>query len=734
MKIMIVSGNLLRIPVLLIIVVMLAFSQNSNAQSQLRVLPLGNSITRGSMCLNGDIYDCTEGLQDSKAIGYRNRLYNLLSNSGYYVDFVGGNKYGYTIMSDSDNAGFSGIKDQQLADIMESGTADSPWGQVTPGPYLDYYPADIVLLEIGTNDVLALEHNDVSNVSRLLDAIDDYEVASGRPVLVFLAKIISPANYTCNSHVNTATYNSKLYTMAQNRISNGDKIVWVDLHCGAGINYYTDMVDQVHPNQTGYDKMADKWFAVIDAYNTAPVVSQIPNQVISHGGSFAQINLDNYVSDAEDSPQDIIWSVSPSFPVHFNVTIDENRRVTVTPKDAEWSGYEDIVFVAMDRGKVVSGLQKTDNCMTRFTVDWLPEIIGQQDLTISEGQSLNITLDKLIITDPENAPAGLYVVVSPGSNYSVNGTSITPQQDFFGQLTVPVKVVDGGTESNTYPLLVDVVRVNFPPVITSTPVLIAYTNGLYQYNVTATDPDPENVLSYSAPQKPAWMQINGSTGLLSGIPARGEEGFHDVTVRVTDGNSVDDQSFTVEVILQNQAPVITTLPEITATAGETYTYGILATDADNDPLFYFNSTLPEWLEFIAAAQVAIGIPSNSDTGENLVILGVTDQIDTTYQAFMIDVSFTSGYMEAEFGLNHLIYPNPVHDHVVIDLAHLYNPGDGVSFQLFDMTGKKVMQRELTGPVTEISLLSQELSAGIYTYQLGFQSAENRIITGKLIIR
>ncbi len=241
---------------------------------------------------------------------------------------------------------------------------------------------------------------------------------------------------------------------------------------------------------------------------------------------------------------------------------------------------------------------------------------------------------------------------------------------------MPVKVVDAGTESNTYPLLVDVVRVNFPPVITSTPVLTAYTNGLYQYAVTATDPDPGDVLAYSASQKPAWMQINGSTGLLSGIPARGEEGFYNITVQVTDGNSVDDQSFTVEVILQNQAPVINTLPEITATAGLTYTYGILATDADNDPLYYFNSTLPKWLEFIAAAQVAIGIPSSSDIGENLVILGVTDQIDTTYQAFMIDVSFTSGYMETEIDLNNMIYPNPVHDRLVIDLAHLYNPGNG----------------------------------------------------------
>ena len=730
---MIASRYFSTIPIILLFTLLMAFSQKAIAQSQLRILPLGNSITRGSMCTNGDINTCV-GLPDGQAVGYRKELFSLLNSSGYNFDFVGGNKYGYSYMSDPDNAGFSGIKDQQLADIMESGTTGTPWGQVTPGPYLNYYDTDIVLLHIGTNDVLADEYNDVSNVSRLLDAIDDYEIANGRPILVFLARIISPANNPCNSEFKTKTYNNKLISMAQSRINAGDKIVIVDMDCGAGINYYTDMVDQVHPTQTGYDKMAAKWFSAIDAVNTAPVVSQIPNQTIAQGGSFTQINLDNYVYDAEDSPQDIIWSTSPSNPVHYTVTIDENRKATVTPKDSQWSGYEDIIFVAMDRGKVVSGLQKTDNCITRFSVDWLPEIIGQHEIRISEGQAYQITLGDLILNDPDNAPTGLYVVVSPGSNYSVNGTTITPQQDFFGQLSVPVKVIDGGTESNTYPLVVEVARLNYPPVITSAPVLEAFTNGLYQYPVTATDPDPEDVLIYSAPQKPGWLQINGSTGLLSGIPERGEEGSYDITVEVSDGNYVDDQSFTVEVILQNQAPVITSAPQTAATAGQTYTYGLIATDADNDPLTYFTTSVPGWLDFIAAAQVAIGVPSNSDSGENLVIFGVTDQIDTTFQAFIIDVSLVAGSRVLESDLTPMIYPNPAHDILVLDLTQSYNVGEKVSFELYDMTGKKVIERALTGPITEISLLSHGLTEGIYLYQLNFQSAQNKLITGKLLVR
>ena len=139
------------------------------AQDELRILPLGNSITRGSMCLNGNISGCVR-IDDSVAIGYRKRLDSLMNDASYNIDLVGNAQYGYAQMSDPDNAGFGGIRDDQLALVMETGTS-SHTGQVTPGPYLDYYPADIILLHIGTNDVYAGDYS-TADVGRILDAID----------------------------------------------------------------------------------------------------------------------------------------------------------------------------------------------------------------------------------------------------------------------------------------------------------------------------------------------------------------------------------------------------------------------------------------------------------------------------------------------------------------------------------------------------------------------------------
>lgn len=335
------------------------------AQQSLKILPLGNSVTRGSMCLNGDINTCVR-LEDPQSVGYRQRLYNLLNNSGYTIDFVGSQQYGTALMSDPDNAGFSGIRSDKLADIMQTGTS-SYTGQVAPGAYLNYYPADIVLLHIGTNDVL--DGNYSSNgIARILDAIKNYETASGKPVLVLLAKIISVRDYACNTHSGTIAFNNNLVTMAQTRINNGDHIVLVDMECGAGMNYSTDLVDQVHPNQAGYNKMADKWYGVIHNYNNAPVVAGIPDQSVKMKESFSAVALDLYVADLEDSPRDITWKIIPADPNHLNITVDVNRIAHITVKDPLWQGSETVEFVATDRGRVLTQLQKSHSTPVTFTV------------------------------------------------------------------------------------------------------------------------------------------------------------------------------------------------------------------------------------------------------------------------------------------------------------------------------------------------------------------------------
>jgi len=203
------------------------FSNNTNAPGTDAIMPLGDSITEGS---------------------YRYYLWSLLVNSGHNnVNFVGSlyKMYNNTTVDsrvyDQDHEGHFGWRDDQIA--------ASVYG------WLQQNPPDIILLHIGTN---GLEESP-AHVADILNEIDRYESNYSRHIKVILARIINRNPYSAL----TSTFNSNVAAMAQTRINSGDDIVIVDMENGAGINYSTDMYDDKHPNEYGYQKMANLWFSTL---------------------------------------------------------------------------------------------------------------------------------------------------------------------------------------------------------------------------------------------------------------------------------------------------------------------------------------------------------------------------------------------------------------------------------------------------------------------------------------
>ncbi len=63
------------------------------------------------------------------------------------------------------------------------------------------------------------------------------------------------------------------------------------------------------------------------AVNDAPVVTNIPNQTIAEGGTFATINLDNYVSDVDNTDAEMTWTYSGNTQLTVSIV---NRVATIT--------------------------------------------------------------------------------------------------------------------------------------------------------------------------------------------------------------------------------------------------------------------------------------------------------------------------------------------------------------------------------------------------------------------
>ncbi|MEJ2722629.1 MAG: GDSL-type esterase/lipase family protein, partial [bacterium] len=219
-----------------------------------RIMPLGDSITRG-------VFGSPTG------VGYRRPLWMLLASGGCDVDFVGQFQDGTPADFDRDHYGIDGERDDEVAANVYG--------------YLQSHPADIILLHIGTN---ALDTNP-GDVENILDEIDRFEADSSVTITVLLARIINRNPYSST----TTQFNDNVEAMALDRINNPtndaypDNIIIVDMEDGAGINYATDLADVVHPNDTGYEKMADLWYAHLDTLICGTNVSGVT--VTSTSGS-----------------------------------------------------------------------------------------------------------------------------------------------------------------------------------------------------------------------------------------------------------------------------------------------------------------------------------------------------------------------------------------------------------------------------------------------------------------
>lgn len=101
-------------------------------------------------------------------------------------------------------------------------------------------------------------------------------------------------------------------------------------------------------------------------------------------------------------------------------------------------------------------------------VNRVPEITGQSTLQVDEDQSLTLQLTHLTVVDQDsNYPQGFSLNVGSGNDYSVSGTTVAPNANFFGRLTVPVTVNDGKNTSKPFNLSITVTPVDDVPTLTS---------------------------------------------------------------------------------------------------------------------------------------------------------------------------------------------------------------------------------------------------------------------------
>jgi len=357
-------------------------SSPAEAVPPIRIMPLGDSIT-----YDNNIDDVINPRPTGLRTAYRQPLWlKLTQDGGYAVDFVGSVVAGQDVVPafDPDNEGHPGWRGEDIADNIYGWLHDNP--------------ADIILLHIGTND-LNQNNNDTSaaDVQDILDEIDRYEDNYGVAVTVFLARIINTANHICPNGSYTTTFNDNVAAMVLGRPS--DKIVMVDMECGAGLDYGVDttdpyaydMYDFLHPNPSGYAKMAQVWFNSLAAY----------------------------LGTAGQGSINIVKATQPAGGAGFGFSSDLGAFTLADGQSTNFSGLEARNYKIAESLQQGWSLQSVNCSGGDFT-------LNNDGVTVHLGKAQNITCTFTNV-QPAIIPSGTYLDAGSGSPlyFSFNGGSFS---------------------------------------------------------------------------------------------------------------------------------------------------------------------------------------------------------------------------------------------------------------------------------------------------------------------
>lgn len=249
-------------------------------EKTIKIMSIGDSITDGY------------GVDGS----YRKFLYHNLTEKGYSIDMVGPNwSWGNADYTDSETSetftydaahcGYSGYAIKEYSG--RSGILET----IKNGNYLSEHSPDIVILQIGTNDVI--DNHEIDSAGERLEVLADYilsNISSESALFITTIPNLDPnrsdvyswfGNYRHSADWQTNYTDEQVEENVQAQINNYNaqvkKLVEAKQTSGVTNIYYgninsvvtdvkTQLGDGVHPNNVGYKLMGEYWTGVIDSY------------------------------------------------------------------------------------------------------------------------------------------------------------------------------------------------------------------------------------------------------------------------------------------------------------------------------------------------------------------------------------------------------------------------------------------------------------------------------------
>ena len=350
----------------------------------------------------------------------------------------------------------------------------------------------------------------------------------------------------------------------------------------------------------------------VSAVNDPPVVTDIPGQTIAEGGSFTAINLDDYVSDPDNSDAEMIWTYSGNTQLSVSIV---DRVATISAPNPDWYGSETITFKATDPGGLFSTdaatfiVLKSTSCPPNMTHYWklnetsgstYDDFVGTGDANCSgpcpspatgivDGAQSFAGAQRVVVADDGTFDWG------PSSSFSIefwmrkNSLSSTVEA-ITGRTQLPqvwqvgvwsdsriyLQLKDNGGEVNLTSKLPIAAAVWYHVVVVrdgSANTVSLYKDGIQDTTTSMAFPQG---FSSSAPMTIGWFESPPSYFYYRGLVD--EVALYDRAITVQEIQDHYDRGrlggigYCDEVLV----PIITSTPQTTALGGRMYTYDVEA--------------------------------------------------------------------------------------------------------------------------------------------------------------
>jgi len=258
-------------------------------------------------------------------------------------------------------------------------------------------------------------------------------------------------------------------------------------------------------------------------------------------------NNNNGGTQAQDNGHDNVW----------NATATGNYWFDWTSPDVDVNGIVDIPYDI----NIASGFK--DYYPLTSVMGW-PKMLNSNLLKINQSELYSVQYSASDIDTAIGSLIWDWDTNSTWLDFTDELLSGTPTLDDVGFYFVNISVSDGPHTIFTN-FTVEVINNTDPefqnkfPIITTMPLVTCLEDDLYYLDLNASDPDIGDVLTWEIITDAAFLSLNATSGVLSGIPQNSEVGFHPVFINVSDGEGGNDSViFNLQVININDDPIINT--------------------------------------------------------------------------------------------------------------------------------------------------------------------------------